>query len=1037
MGESNVGKSCLALQLAEDRYEEQGTTHGMQLRSLPPEKLRVDAAAPLGEQREVILWDLGGQDEYRLVHQLFLHDTTLALVLLDPSRGRTAFEEVRGWNLRLEKQWRGRQAVKLLVGTKCDEERTTIDQAGLQQLITDCGFAGYYPTSAKKPRGVSELGAAIAEALDWDNLSKTTRPLVFQRVREKIEERRKRNEVFVRYAELADQLRADHPQDFDPADVETVVKQLSLQGVIVDTRETSGQRVLVLQLGEIERYAGSLIVAARNNPNNVPALEEQTVTSGRMTFPGIKDRDRLPPIQEQTVLECVVQLLLEHGVCWKHAGLLIFPTLFPEVPHEAGAQLGVTVSLYYDFSGAIDNIYSSLVVQLTLSKRFGRVRLWKDRADFELPGDGVYGLRKTGTRRGTAHLDLLFSPNVPESLRAQFTVFVEDHLRNEGVTITEVLESACISCGFRFEEPLLRDRLADGFRDVVCPRCETRNPINQGAAKTKAERPGLAEDLFALKTSLRAQNQREISKTTSGFKPISVFYSYAHKDEALRDELDKHLSLLKRSDVISGWHDRKITAGADWKGEIDSRLNSASVILLLISADFLASNYCYDVEMKRALERHRNGEARVIPVLLRPVDWQGSALSELQTLPTGEKAITIWSNRDEAFVNVTQGIRTAIEDMLRPVNAPRPLVPDEAGAISNVWSPLPQPPIRILHLSDLHIAATDDPTVRLQPLVADLLDKRDGFGLERLDYLVISGDITNRASAAEFEQAYQLISQLIERFGLSAERCLIVPGNHDLNWDEPGVYNWTHRRLVDVHKLPAGSFVAQGDGYLIRDEPKYPARFTNFGKFYHSLVQQPYPTKPDEQSMSFLFPETGLQFLTLNSAWEIDEFFPHRSSINQSALAYGLLKADEQIQRAHKAGQLATDTHLFRIAVWHHPVTGNEKMVKDAFLENVRKAGIHLCLHGHVHEDRADVARYLDPKRQVYIAGAGSFGAAAKDRPESTPRLYNLIEIARDHRKIKVYTRSMRKDGGAWEGWAVWPGANAQERRAFYEVEVA
>ena len=97
------------------------------------------------------------------------------------------------------------------------------------------------------------------------------------------------------------------------------------------------------------------------------------------------------------------------------------------------------------------------------------------------------------------------------------------------------------------------------------------------------------------------------------------------------------------------------------------------------------------------------------------------------------------------------------------------------------------------------------PHRRLQPLLADLRDKEGGFGFERLDYLVLSGDLTNRATPEEFDKVYQLISRLIERFDLSAERCIIVPGNHDLSWDEQ-VYEWKQKRLVDPHKLPAGSF---------------------------------------------------------------------------------------------------------------------------------------------------------------------------------------------------------------------------------------
>jgi tetratricopeptide (TPR) repeat protein len=145
--------------------------------------------------------------------------------------------------------------------------------------------------------------------------------------------------------------------------------------------------------------------------------------------------------------------------------------------------------------------------------------------------------------------------------------------------------------------------------------------------------------------------------------PAQLFYSYSHKDENLRDQLARHLSALTRDKLISGWYDREMTAGTKWKGEIDDHLKTASVILLLVSSDFLASDYCNDVELKCALERDGNGEARVIPVILRPCDWQNSAFSHLQALPKNAKPVTRWSNRDEAWLSVVEGIRVALKKM--------------------------------------------------------------------------------------------------------------------------------------------------------------------------------------------------------------------------------------------------------------------------------------------------------------------------------------------------------------------------------------
>jgi hypothetical protein len=185
-----------------------------------------------------------------------------------------------------------------------------------------------------------------------------------------------------------------------------------------------------------------------------------------------------------------------------------------------------------------------------------------------------------------------------------------------------------------------------------------------------------------------------------------------------------------------------------------------------------------------------------------------------------------------------------------------------------------------------------------------------------------------------------------------------------------------------------------------------------------------------------LFDSTRIQFLTINSAWEIDEYFQNRSSVNLSALANGLSKANTQIEKAKAEGRIDKDDSVLRIAVWHHPVTGSEKIERDAFLDQLRQEGFKLCLHGHVHEDRADVVGYLHPTRKIHIAGAGTFGATATKRPESMPKLYNLIEVWRDHSKIRNNTRCMRKEGGAWDGWAVWPGEKATERKTYYEIKL-
>ncbi|WP_448671156.1 toll/interleukin-1 receptor domain-containing protein [Pseudoxanthomonas mexicana] len=154
----------------------------------------------------------------------------------------------------------------------------------------------------------------------------------------------------------------------------------------------------------------------------------------------------------------------------------------------------------------------------------------------------------------------------------------------------------------------------------------------------------------------------------------TVFFSYSHADEDLRDQLEKQLAMLKRQGVIETWHDRRIGAGQELAQVIDDHINTDDIILLLVSQDFISSDYCYNIEMKRALERHEAGKAIVIPVILRACEWTYAPFGKLMAAPTDGKPVTQWPDRDEAFLRVARAVR------------------DAAGRLSGSEAPAVEPP---------------------------------------------------------------------------------------------------------------------------------------------------------------------------------------------------------------------------------------------------------------------------------------------------------------------------------------------------------
>jgi TIR domain-containing protein len=180
-------------------------------------------------------------------------------------------------------------------------------------------------------------------------------------------------------------------------------------------------------------------------------------------------------------------------------------------------------------------------------------------------------------------------------------------------------------------------------------------------------------------------------------RPIEVFYSYSHRDEEYRNKLGEHLSVLRRAGLITDWHDRDIDAGTAWQEEIDRHLVSADIVLLLVSASFIASDYCWGDEMTKALARHRDGKTRVIPVILHSCGWLRTPLSVLQGVPRDNRAISLWSNEHAAFDHVVSEITKVVDDLrgrrtVEPKSSPPhpdPLPPGEGDRAEAAGTPRP------------------------------------------------------------------------------------------------------------------------------------------------------------------------------------------------------------------------------------------------------------------------------------------------------------------------------------------------------------
>ncbi|HEX4423415.1 MAG TPA: metallophosphoesterase [Kofleriaceae bacterium] len=318
-----------------------------------------------------------------------------------------------------------------------------------------------------------------------------------------------------------------------------------------------------------------------------------------------------------------------------------------------------------------------------------------------------------------------------------------------------------------------------------------------------------------------------------------------------------------------------------------------------------------------------------------------------------------------------------------------------------------QPVRRLLHLSDLHFATTDQSIIAYSQLAADLRQQ----GVDQLDALVVSGDLVNRATAAEYAAADLFLEQLKSGFGLKAHAIVIVPGNHDVSWSHGDSAYQLVRRAQYRGTLVPGTYVEHGPEIVeVRDDEAYHQRFAPFAELYEKVKGEPYPLAYEDQATITQLPEAGLCILGLNSAWEIDRQFPDRASLHAGALARALTRLPTPAPAE------------LRIAVFHHPVHSSEDArLRDAgFLQQLAVAGFRLILHGHVHRADSSLYRYdrTAGGRQLDIITAGTFGAPVREWVPGYPLEYNLLLIDPD--EIVVETRCRREVNGAWEPDARW-----------------
>ena len=617
VGRGEVGKTSLVNRLVHNTFGKEKKTEGIKI-------TRWDVPLPGGDEAHLNVWDFGGQEIMHATHQFFLTRRSLYLLVLS-GRGGVEDQDAEYW-LKLIKSFGGESPV-LIVLNKQREHTFDVNQRQLQSKYPF--IRGFLKTDCDDRMGIDELHRRIKDEINALPHLRDGFPSEWFEVKDRLPRVKKNFISFDEYRKACRRWKVK-----SEAEQNLLGRYLHDLGVMLNFRED-------------ERLQDTHVLKPQWVTEGIYAILNSALLADKHGELRVRDLKNILRVKDYPVNmhPFVLDLMKKFELCFMFPDgdtHYLIPELLDKQEPEAAAEFNPAecLNFRYEYEVLPEGLLPRFIVR-THSLSEGESR-WRTGAILRFEEgralvkadvvDKKVFIRVTGKaearRRLLAvirsdfdriHADLKFKP-------VEMVPLIEHP--DEAVTYEELLVYE--QSGMKTFPKVI------GKKVVQVDVQELLNGVDlEGTRRREDRREALAE-------------KRE--------EPIRVFISYAHKDERFRLALEPHLKLIQRQGLIATWHDRLIKPGTEWKDVIDANLEQARIVLLLISSDFIASDYCYEIEMTRALERHEKKEAVVIPIIIRDVNWGKAPFAKLQALPKDAKAVDLWPNKDTAWRNVAEGI---------------------------------------------------------------------------------------------------------------------------------------------------------------------------------------------------------------------------------------------------------------------------------------------------------------------------------------------------------------------------------------------
>jgi internalin A len=622
VGYGDVGKTSLVNRLVNHTFDKDSPkTEGIQITQWP---IQLNGS----ENIRLNIWDFGGQEIMHATHQFFLTQRSLYILVLN---GRQGHEDADAeyWLALIESF--GAESPVLIVLNKIKAHPFDLNRRALRQKFPN--IVDFLETDCETSDGIDNLRQTIERETDHLKHLRDAFPASWFGIKDQIATMPENFISFERYRTLC-----TDQGETDPTAQERLSTYLHNLGIILNYKDD-------LRLRDTHVLNPQWVTKGIYTILNAKKLAQNKGELNVCDFSAILDSTAYPPERHAYLFE----LMRKFELCVRFPedeGRYLIPQLLDKQQPLEADNFDPTECLNFQYHYPIlpEGLLPRFIVR-THTLSIGHPR-WRTGAILQFDGDTA--LVKADIQDKKVYISVKGSSSGRRRLLA---------------VIRSDFERIHSDFSFKPEEIVP----VPSHPNVLIPYKKLRimEKKNISTLQEVTDEDVLTLNVAELLNGVDLEGTRkpETMKDPTK-KALHLFYSYSHKDEALRDELETHLKLLQRQGLIQPWHDRRIAPGQEWKDEIDINLERANIILLLVSADFIASDYCYDIEMKRALERYEAKEAEVIPVIIRDCSWHSAPFGKLQALPKDAKAVNntkSWDSRDAAWTDVERGIATVIK----------------------------------------------------------------------------------------------------------------------------------------------------------------------------------------------------------------------------------------------------------------------------------------------------------------------------------------------------------------------------------------